>query len=109
MSALGEIWERATAEQALLTAWTSVRRNALADGEPGTEVEAFEQEALTRLSTLAEALSTGTWVPGELKRVVLEGGRTLELSTIADRVLERSLTDHLTPMIDPLLSPWSFA
>ena len=109
MSALGEIWERVTAEQALLTAWTSVRRNALADGEPGTEVEAFEQEALTRLSTLAEALSTGTWVPGELRRVVLEGGRTLELSTIADRVLERSLTDHLTPMIDPLLSPSSFA
>lgn len=39
---MGELFERAFAEQRLLDAWGSVREAALADGQGGPELDRFE-------------------------------------------------------------------
>ena len=106
---MGRLWQGVIADQSLLAAWASVRRNALADGVAGPDVEAFEGQALHRLDAIGQALRDGSWTPGVLRRVQLESGRTLELSTVDDRIVETALATQLTHLVDAQFSPWSFA
>jgi retron-type reverse transcriptase len=110
---MGELLDRAFAEQRLLDAWEEVRDSALADGEGGPEVDRFEAAAARHVSQLAEALRTGTFEPHPVVRVEMakKGGgvRKLAVPSLADRIVERALLAKLDAVIDPLLLPWSFA
>jgi len=66
---MGELLDRAFAEQRLLDAWHEVREAALADGEAGPEVEHFEAAAARKVSELAAELASGTFQPSPVVRV----------------------------------------
>jgi CRISP-associated protein Cas1 len=110
---MGALLTRATSGEALLRAWNEVRDNAYADGDPGAPVLAFESRALKSLSELADALADGTYQPRALTRVTIPkpvgGFRDLAVGAVDDRVLERAVLEVLDPLVDPVLSPWSFA
>jgi len=110
---MGALLSRATTDDALLRAWEQVRGNAYDNGEPGPAVLAFEPRALSHLSDLARHLANGTYEPSPMTRIRISkpdgGARELAVGKIIDRVVERSLLDVLDPLIDPTLSPFSFA
>lgn len=110
---MGDLAARVWAEPALLAAWEDVRDNAYADGDPGTAVAAFEKAALHRLTALARALRDGTWQPRPLTAIDIPnpagGTRRLAIGAVEDRIVERAALPELDRLIDPLLSPWSFA
>jgi len=110
---MGVLFARAFTEQALLDAWKIVRDAALADGQPDTEVAAFEGRAAGRVTEMSAALFAGEWVPAPVRRVEIRkpsgGVRRLGVPPLADRVVERALLAVLDPVIDPRLLPWSFA
>ncbi|MEU4376716.1 CRISPR-associated endonuclease Cas1 [Pseudonocardia alni] len=110
---MGELFSRAFTQQALLSAWVTVRDAALDDGEPDREVEFFERRAAGRVVEIAEQQAAGTWRPDPVRRVTIPkpggGQRVLGIPPLADRVVERALLAVLDPVVDPLLLPWSFA
>ena len=66
---MGEMFERAFAEQSLLDAWGEARDAALADGDAGPEVERFEAAAARHVSELAGELRNGAFEPLPVVRV----------------------------------------
>jgi CRISPR-associated protein Cas1 len=110
---MGELAARVWAEGSLLTAWEQVRENAYDDGDPGTAVAAFEHAALSRLTVLARTLRDGSWQPRPVTAVEIPnpagGVRRLAIGAVEDRIVERAVLPELDRLIDPLLSPWSFA
>ncbi len=110
---LGALLARAVTDEALLRAWEEVRDNAYDDGRPSNAILAFESRALARLSELAGDLAGGRYQPAPMTRVSIpkpDGGtRLLAIGSIEDRIVERALLDVLDPVVDPTLSPWSFA
>lgn len=110
---MGALLRRATSEEALLHAWTQVRENAYADGEPSAAVSAFEHRALSNLTRIAASFADGSYSPRPMTRITIPkptgGVRRLAVGPVEDRIVERAILGVLDPMIDPLLSPWSFA
>jgi CRISPR-associated protein Cas1 len=110
---MGYLLARVCQEQALLAAWEGVRTAAYEDGEPGSAVVEFEKRALTRLAELAEQLATGEYRPRPMTGVTVPkssgGVRELAIGAVPDRVVERAVLEVLDPLVDPVLSPWSFA
>lgn len=110
---MGELFDRAFAEQRLLDAWGSVREAALADGEGGPELDRFEAGAARHISELARTLADGTFEPHPVFRVEIAkpggGVRRLAVPVLTDRIVERALLSELDAVVDPLLLPWSFA
>jgi CRISPR-associated protein Cas1 len=112
-TSVGRLLARAAAEQALLSAWEEVRESAYEDGEPGAAVTAFERQALSRLTELAGEVATGEYRPKPMTGVTISkpggGIRELAVGAVEDRIVERAVLAVLDRLIDPLLSPWSFA
>src|SRR5258708_33300567 len=110
---MGEMFERAFAEQRLLDAWQEAREAALADGDAGAAVEEFEAAAARNIGEIAGALADGTFEPQPVVRVEVAkpggGTRKLSIPSLRDRIVERALLVELDAVIDPLLLPWSFA
>lgn len=110
---MGALLQQAISGDALLRAWTEVRDNAYADGEPGAAVLAFEHRALSSLNILAGALADSSYQPKPMTRITIPkptgGTRDLAVGPVDDRIVERAILGVLDPVIDPLLSPWSFA
>ncbi|WP_052914180.1 MULTISPECIES: CRISPR-associated endonuclease Cas1 [Protofrankia] len=110
---MGVLYARAFTSQALLDAWAEVRDAALADGQPDSEVDAFEANAARNLDELGTVLAAGEWQASPVRRVDLPkpsgGVRVLGVPRLVDRIVERALLRVLDPVIDPLLLPWSFA
>jgi CRISPR-associated protein Cas1 len=76
-------------------------------------VLAFEHHALKALADLADALADGSYEPRPMTSLTIAksagGSRRIAVGAIEDRIDERAVLDVLDPLIDPLLSPWSFA
>lgn len=110
---MGEMFERAFAEQRLLDAWSEARDAALAGGDAGPEVERFEAAAARHVSELAAALAGGGYEPQPVIRVEIAksggGTRRLAVPSLRDRIVERALLAELDLVTGPLLLPWSFA
>jgi CRISPR-associated protein Cas1 len=110
---MGHLLARVSREQALLAAWEDVREGAYADGEPGAAIVAFEKRALRNLAELAERIDDGKYRPRAMTAITIPkrsgGTRDLAIGAVPDRIVERAVLDVVTPMIDPVLSPWSFA
>lgn len=110
---MGALLARAVSDEALLAAWDQVRANAYHDGEPAPAIMAFESRALTNLTELAGELADGRYRPRPMTGISIRkpagGTRDLAIGAVRDRVVERAILDVLDPIVDPTLSPWSFA
>jgi CRISPR-associated protein Cas1 len=106
-------FETACSPENLARAWAEVLGNDSEDGELGTSVGRFASDAERNLAELTERLRRGAYEPGPLTAVHIpkaDGGvRTLQVSSAADRIVERAVAQVLTPAIDPWLSASSFA
>ncbi|MGV1006485.1 MAG: CRISPR-associated endonuclease Cas1 [Candidatus Nanopelagicales bacterium] len=106
----GDLFAAATNPQALLDAWSSLLADDRADGGEGSrEVRRFANDPFSRLEQLHSSLQDGTWRPAAVRTFDLpEDGRTITMSTVADRVVERALAPVLAAAVDDTLSPFSF-
>ena len=99
--------------ETLRSAWEHVWERDGADGSRSSSVEAFARDSERHLRRLAGSVADGTFRPGRLFPVDIpedDGGvRTLLVGAAADRVVERAVASVLTPVVDPHLSPASFA
>lgn len=106
-----DLLARLTASETLLKAWAQVRESAGDDGAPSRAMRAFERDALENLKTLQGALADGTWRPGPVTRFAEGTGdaqRVFVVSTPADRVVERALSDVVSAQWDHHFSPFSY-
>jgi len=97
----------------LAAAWADVLASDLDDGALGTGVSRFNEDAEENLARLAADLAAGAYEPGLLTPVGIprpDGQvRMLHVPSVRDRVVERSVLTALTPVVDPLLGPFSYA
>jgi CRISPR-associated protein Cas1 len=110
---VGALLELASAPEALRAAWERVLRDDGHDDVLSPGVQRFQTDAGEQLAEIAEHLGAGAYRPGVLTEIAIpknDGGqRLLHIPTVRDRIVERSLLSVLTPVLDPLLGPSSFA
>lgn len=110
---IGPLLARIADEATLIASWSEIRERAYAKPNLDTRVQAFDRGVLARLTDIAQRLREGSWRPGPLAIVDKpeEDGdiRRLHVPTVEDRVVERAALMVLEPLIDPQLSPFSFA
>lgn len=101
------------ADANLYAAWERVRDNARSRGTWSPALRRFEKELAARLARLSERLLDGSWTPSPLAHVPIKkdsgGVRHLHIPPVADRVVERAITQIISQLIDPHLSAWSYA
>lgn len=101
------------AEGALADAWARVHENAGCPGVDGVSVEAFHEQALSRLAELRCAVQEGRYRPQPLLGVTIPkpsgGQRLLAIPTVIDRVLQTAVAQLLTRLLDPDFDDASFA
>lgn len=109
----GTLLSQCCAEGALADAWAKVHENAGCPGVDGVSVEAFHQQALSRLAELRCAVQEGRYRPQPLLGVAIPkrsgGQRLLSIPTLTDRVLQTAVAQLLTRLIDPDFDDASFA
>lgn len=104
--------DRLFSMQALRRAWQQVRRSGKSAGTDQVTSEQFEQHLNMELNRLRQQLMNGTYQPQTVRRyyVKKESGRDRPITiwTIRDRVVQRVVTDYLTPIFDDLFLDCSF-
>ena len=94
-------------------AWKEVLTNDLADGELSRSGERFLDKADAELSDISISLRHGSYQFAHLSSVWIPksngGKRELQIPSVRDRIVERSITQILGPLVDPYFSPRSFA
>jgi CRISP-associated protein Cas1 len=97
----------------LQIAWSAVLTNDRADGRLAPSIERFADTAHLRLPELSHELLNGKYQPQPLRAFEIDKSdgsqRELHIPRVNDRVVERSIAQVIGPIIDKLLSPWSFA
>jgi CRISPR-associated protein Cas1 len=110
---MGALLARVCDPGALAEAWKKVLHHDAEDDVLSAGVQRFARDADARLEELRARLSGGDYRPAPLTRVsiVKDDGqeRALHIPPVADRIVERAVLSVLTPLIDPLLGPGSFA
>lgn len=110
---MGALLDRIASPSALADSWKRLLANDAADDVLSTGVRRFAQDADSRLETLHQHLLSGCYEPAQLACVSIpkdDGDqRILHIPPVADRIVERAILTVLTPLIDPLLGPGSFA
>lgn len=110
---MGALLDQVAEPDALAAAWRRVLANDAADDVLSAGVLRFAQDADPRLDALGHQLVSGIFTPGQLYVVAIpkEDGdeRVLHIPPVVDRIVERSVLAVLTPLIDPMLGPSSFA
>lgn len=100
----GTLLSQCCAEGALADAWAKVHENAGCPGVDGVSVEAFHQQALSRLAELRCAVQEGRYRPQPLLGVAIPkrsgGQRLLSIPTLTDRVLQTAVA-HRSPTSPP--------
>jgi RNA-directed DNA polymerase len=93
-------------------AWTKVRANQGAAGVDGVSVEAFEGKLKDNLYKLWNRMSSGSYFPPPVKRVMIPKAdgkeRPLGIPTVADRVAQMVVKRYLEPLVEPLFHPDSY-
>jgi RNA-directed DNA polymerase len=97
---------------AVLQAWTKVRDNQGAAGVDGVTIEAFERKLQNNLYRIWNRMSSGSYMPPPVKRVMIpktDGGqRPLGIPTVGDRVAQMVVKMELEPKVEPLFHPDSY-
>jgi CRISP-associated protein Cas1 len=106
------LWARAVSEEGLASGWEKVRQNDGAAGGDRLTCGAFSVASQLRLAELGEALLSGSYRPGPLRRVDIakpDGGkRILAIPCVADRVAQSSVAQALTPLFEAEFEDMSF-
>jgi RNA-directed DNA polymerase len=99
-------------KQEVWAAWVKVRGNEGAAGVDGMSVEAFEARVQDNLYKLWNRMSSGTYFPPAVRAVPIpksDGGvRVLGVPTVADRVAQTVVAEHLMGRVEPLFHPDSY-
>ncbi len=97
---------------AVLDAWKRVRANKGAAGIDGVSVTQFERNLKNNLYRIWNRMSSGSYVPPPVKRVMIpkpDGReRPLGIPTVGDRVAQMVVKMYLEPKVEPLFHPDSY-
>jgi len=97
---------------AVLTAWTKVRANKGAAGVDDVSIEAFEKKLKNNLYRIWNRMSSGSYVPPPVKRVMIPKAdgkeRPLGIPTVGDRVAQMVAKMELEPKVERLFHPDSY-
>jgi len=97
---------------AVWEAWTKVRANQGAAGIDGVSVAQFEKKLKNNLYRIWNRMSSGSYVPPPVKRVMIpkpDGReRPLGIPTVGDRVAQMVVKMYLEPKVEPLFHPDSY-
>jgi RNA-directed DNA polymerase len=97
---------------AVLEAWTKVRANQGAAGIDGVSVTQFEKKLKNNLYRIWNRMSSGSYVPPPVKRVMIpkpDGReRPLGIPTVGDRVAQMVVKMYLEPKVEPQFHPDSY-
>jgi CRISPR-associated protein Cas1 len=109
----GSLLARIAGATALNEGWRRVRANKGGPGADGVTIRAFERHLARNLDDLGEALLSGRYRPGRLRRVVIAkpggGRRRLAIPGIRDRVAQTAALVVIGPQLDRRMSEASFA
>jgi len=97
---------------AVFSAWAKVRDNKGAAGVDGVSIEDFEKKLKNNLYRIWNRMSSGTYFPPPVKRVMIpkaDGGeRPLGIPTVGDRVAQMVVKMELEPKVEHLFHPDSY-
>ena len=98
-----EVWE----------AFKKVKANQGAAGVDGQSVAAFEAELSDNLYKLWNRMSSGSYFPPPVRRVMIpkpggSGERPLGIPTVADRVAQEVVKRYLEPILEPIFHENSY-
>lgn len=97
---------------AVLGAWQEVRANQGAAGVDGMTIEAFEKRWQNHLYRIWNRMSSGSYLPPPVRRVMIPKAdgkeRLLGIPTVADRVAQMVVKRYLEPLVEPLFHPDSY-
>jgi len=110
---MGALLAAVASEAALTEAWKDLLADDEADGDLAAGTRRFADDAPTQIAAMAAELAAGTYRPGPLNWVQIPkpagGSRDLHIPPVRDRIVEKAIATVLTPVVDPLLGPASFA
>jgi len=99
-------------EQEVWEAWVKVRGNKGSSGVDGVSIEAFEADVESNLYKVWNRMSSGTYFPPDVKAVPIPksggGTRVLGVPTVADRVAQTVVAEHLSVRVEKVFHPDSF-
>lgn len=99
-------------EDRLYLAWAETRARLSEEGSLIGSALRIERDLGATLTRLSQEVRSGGWAPLPLSRFTItkDDGteRVLRVPPVIDRVVERSILSVIAPILDPLLSPWSF-
>lgn len=97
---------------AVFSAWTRVRDNRGAAGVDGVSINQFERKLKNNLYRVWNRMSSGTYFPPPVRRVMIPKGdgreRPLGIPTVGDRVAQMVVKMHLEPKVEPLFHADSY-
>lgn len=97
---------------AVLGAWTQVCANRGAAGVDGVTIEEFEKKLKHNLYRIWNRMSSGSYVPPPVLRVMIPkasgGERPLGIPTVGDRVAQMVVKRCLEPKVEKLFHPDSY-
>jgi RNA-directed DNA polymerase len=96
----------------VLWAWSKVRDNHGAAGVDGMSIQQFERKLQNNLYRIWNRMSSGTYFPPPVRRVMIpkpDGAeRPLGIPTVGDRVAQMVVKLELEPKVEPLFHPDSY-
>ena len=97
---------------AVWTAWRKVRANQGAAGIDDVSVAEFEKKLKNNLYRIWNRMSSGSYVPPPVRRVMIpkpDGReRPLGIPTVGDRIAQMVVKMYLEPKVEPLFHPDSY-
>jgi RNA-directed DNA polymerase len=96
----------------VLEAWRKVRANKGASGVDEVSIGQFEKKLKNNLYRVWNRMSSGTYMPPPVKRVMIPKAdgkeRPLGIPTVGDRVAQMVVKQELEPKVEPLFHPDSY-
>jgi group II intron reverse transcriptase/maturase len=95
-------------------AFKKVKANRGAAGVDGQSIQDFEADLASNLYKLWNRLSSGSYFPPPVQRVVIpkpggRGDRALGVPTVADRCAQEVVRRHLEPLLEPIFHENSYS
>jgi len=107
------IYAQAISVKSLWNGWHRTKANKGACGGDRITVAMFERDVAGWIPRLRRSLQSGEYRPGRLRNVDIPkksgGVRTLSIPCVSDRVIQSSVAQILTPLLDQEFEPESFA
>src|ERR1035437_5777041 len=97
---------------AVMRSWSKVRDNQGAAGVDGVTIEGFERKLKNNLYRVWNRMSSGTYFPLPVRRVMIPKAdgreRPLGIPTVGDRVAQMVVKMDLEPKVEPQFHPDSY-